>query len=41
MSGKINSSIYLMSSVFKTFHQTVKYDQQRYHILQELTGLEI
>jgi len=41
MSGKINSLICLLVSVYKRFHQMVKYGQQRNHILQELTGLEI
>jgi len=41
MSDKINSTIYLMLSVYKSFHQMVKYAQQRNHILQDLTGLEI
>jgi len=30
-----------VSSVYKGFHQTVKYGQQRNHILQDLTGFEI
>jgi len=30
-----------MSSVYESFHQTVKYGWQRNHILQDLTGLEI
>jgi len=30
-----------MWSVYKSFHQTVKYGQQRNRILQDLTGLEI
>jgi len=29
-----------MLSVYKSFHQTVKYGHQRNHILQYLTGLE-
>jgi len=40
MLGKINSLICLMLSVYKSFHQTVKYGQQRNHILQDLTGLQ-
>jgi len=28
-------------SVYESFHQTVKYDWKRHHILQDLTGLEI
>jgi len=39
--GKINSHICLMLSVYKSFHQTVKYGRQRNHILQDFTGLEI
>jgi len=34
MSDKINSRICLMVSVYKTFHQTVKYGHQRNHILR-------
>jgi len=30
-----------MLSVYKGFHETVKYGQQRNHILQDLTLLEI
>jgi len=30
-----------MLSVYDSFHQAVKYGQQRNHILQDLTGLEI
>jgi len=30
-----------MLCVYKSFHQTAKYGHQRYHILQNLTGLEI
>jgi len=30
-----------MFSVYKSFHQMVKYTLQRNHILQDLTGLEI
>jgi len=30
-----------MLSVYKSFHQTVKYGQQRNHILQDLPVLEI
>jgi len=41
MSDKINSNICLMLSVYKSFHQKVKYDRQRNHILQDLTGLLI
>jgi len=41
MSVKINSHIYLMLSVYKTFHQTVKYGHQRNQILQDIFGLEI
>jgi len=41
MSDKINSHICLMLSVYKSFHQTVKYGWQRNHILQDLTGPEI
>ena len=41
ISGKINSSICLMLSVYKSFHQTVKYWKQRNDILHDLTGLEI
>jgi len=32
MSGKINSHIRLMLSVYERFHQTVKYGWQRNHI---------
>jgi len=39
MSDKINSHICLMLSVYKCFHQTVKYGQQRNHLLQDLAGL--
>jgi len=28
-------------SVYKSFHQAVKYGPQRNHILQDLTGFEI
>jgi len=35
MSDKIN-----LLSIYKSFHQTVKYGRQRNHILQDLTGLE-
>jgi len=38
MSDKINSHICLMLSVYKCFHQVVKYGHQ---ILQDLTGFEI
>jgi len=38
MPDKINLH---MLSVYKSFHQTVKYDQQKYHILEGITGLEI
>jgi len=41
VSGKINSHICLMLSVYKSFHQTVTYRRQRNHILQDLNGLEI
>jgi len=41
MSGKINSHICLMLSVYENFHQTIKYGWLRNHILQDLTGLEI
>jgi len=40
MSDKINSHICVMLSVYKTFLQTVKYDPQRNHILEDSTGLE-
>jgi len=35
MSGNINSHICLMMSAYKSFHQMVKYGQQRNHILQD------
>jgi len=38
---KINAHICLMLTVYESFHQTVKYGQQRNHILQDLIGLEI
>jgi len=41
MSGKINSYICLMLSVYESFHQMAKYGWQRNHILQDLTGIEI
>jgi len=41
MSDQINSHVSLMLSVYKSFHQTVKYIRQRNHILQDLTELEI
>src|SRR6218665_360091 len=41
MSDKINLHICLMLSVYNSFHQMVKYDHQRNHILPDLTGLEI
>jgi len=41
MSDEINSHICLTLSIYKIFHQTVKYGKQRNHILQDLTGLEI
>jgi len=41
MSGKINLHACLMSNVYKSCHQTVKYGWQRNHVLQDLTGLEI
>ena len=34
MSDKINSHICLMLSVYKCFHQMVKYGHQRNHVLQ-------
>ena len=40
MSDKINSHICLMLSVYKSFHEMVKYGCQRNQILQDLTGLE-
>jgi len=40
MSDKITSYICLLFSVYKSFHQTVKYGQQGNYILQDLTGLE-
>jgi len=30
-----------MLSVYESFHQMVKYGQQRNHIFQDLTGLDI
>ena len=39
MSGKINSHICLMLSVYKRVNQTVKYGRQRNQILQDLIGL--
>jgi len=41
MSDKIKSHICLMLSVYKSFHQTVKYVRQRNELLQDLTVLEI
>ena len=41
MSDKNNSHICLLLNVYKSFNQTVKYGQQRNHILEDLTGLEI
>jgi len=41
MSDKIKSLIYLMLSVYKSFHQTLNYGRHRNRILQDLTGLEI
>jgi len=41
MSGKVNSHICLMLSVYKAFHQMVKYGHQRNQILQDLTEFEI
>jgi len=41
MSDKINSHICLLLSVYKSVHPAVKYSQQRNHILQYLTGLDI
>jgi len=40
MSDKISSHISLMLTIYKTFHETVKYGCQQNHILQDLTGLE-
>jgi len=40
MSDNINSHSPLMLSVYKSFHETVKYGRQRNHILQDWTGLE-
>jgi len=40
MSNKINLHTCLMLSVYKSFHQMVKYGHQRNHILQDLTGLK-
>ena len=39
MSDKVNWYICLMLSVYKCFHETVKYGQRRNYILQDLTGL--
>jgi len=39
MSDEIKSYICLVFSVYKSFHQTVKYGHQRNHILQDLTFL--
>jgi len=39
-SDKINIHFCLMFSVYKSFHQTVKYGHQKNHILQDLTGLD-
>ena len=36
MSDKINSHICLVMSVYKSFHQTVKYGRQKNRILQAL-----
>ena len=41
MSDQINSHICLLSSIYKSFHKTVKYDHQRDHILKDLTVLEL
>ena len=41
MWGKINSHICLMLSVYKTFHQMVKYGRQKNQLLQDLTELDI
>ena len=41
MSDKINLRICLMLSVYKRFHQMVKYDCQRNHLLNFLTWFEI
>src|SRR6218665_587134 len=39
MSDQINSLIHLMLSVYKSYHQTLKYGHQRKNTLQNLTGL--
>jgi len=41
MWGKINSHICLTLSVYKTFHQMVKYGHQKNQLLQDLTELDI
>jgi len=41
MSDKINFHICPGLSVYKSFHQTVKYGWQRNHILQDLTGFKV
>ena len=41
MSDKINSHICLKLSVYKSFHQTVKYGRQRTHVLQILLDFEL
>ena len=41
MSGKINSHICLMLSVYKTFRQTVNYGRQRNKKLQDLGLIEL
>jgi len=41
MSGKINSHICLMLSVYLNFHQSFKYGRQRNCILQDFSALEI
>src|SRR6218665_2262749 len=38
---KLIQTFCLMLSVYKSYHQTVKYGRQRNHILQDLNGLEI
>jgi len=43
MPGKIHLHIYLMFSVYNSFHQIIQYDHQKnyIHVLPDLTGLEI
>ena len=41
MSGKINSHIRLMLSVYWKFSPNGQYGRERNHILQDATGLEI